>query len=179
MAVDGTSVFMDHGSSRFRPTRGRLVYDCWSCNSLSCGGVLPGSLPRPHVFADTTACQRLVYRCWSRNSCPIGIHNLGPALHGDALEDSQKSVGDIVETGDSVVEIVDFCILFQIHIFFFERGWELPKVICDEQGVTKALLAGSCTFTAQPIIVFNKVPLTCYRVWPFCLITSIVNFTVP
>jgi len=40
----------------------------------------------------------------------VNVHDLGPALHSDALEDSEEGACNIVKVGDAVVQLVDVCI---------------------------------------------------------------------
>lgn len=58
------------------------------------------------------------------------VHDLCPALHGDALENSQESHHDIVEAGDSVVKVVYFRVALQVCKLFGPVAWELTKVKC-------------------------------------------------
>ena len=36
----------------------------------------------------------------------VDIHNLGPAFHGDALEDGQESGDDVVEVGEAPIKLI-------------------------------------------------------------------------
>lgn len=64
----------------------------------------------------------------------VHVHYLGPAFHGDALENCQKSFANVVKVYQVIVQLLDFRVIAQAALFPIVRVLRL--VIHFEPGST-------------------------------------------